>query len=256
MKFKRWLCILLIAVIASLTGCSLADDSKKEMMVPKVEKDLYVYDQGNFLDDSVEKTANQMLVQLEQKSTIEFAVITIPSLNGIELKDYAVDLGNELGIGKADEDNGILLLISKEDEKVRLEIGDGLQATITDQTSGKLLDKFFVPHREKDDYDTAVLETIQGVINVLAASEEYSGLDIEGINKDLVLETYPWYYYLIAILVILLIAIFIEWITGHIFGDGFGDGLVCAIISSGGSSSSSSGGSFGGGGFSGGGASR
>ncbi len=258
MKFKRWIFMLLIAVVVSLTGCSLTDEP--EMMVPTVEKDLYVYDQGDLLEDSVEKTANQMLVQLEQESTIEFAVITIPSLNGIVLEDYAVDLGNELGIGKEDENNGILLLISKEDERVRLEIGDGLQSILTDSISGRLLDNFFVPHRENDDYDTAVLETIQSVINVFAASEEYSTLEIEGINKDLVLETHPWYYYLIIILVIILIVILIEWVTGHIYGDGFGDGFVFAILSSEGGSGYGSGGfssgGFGGGGFSGGGASR
>ena len=79
---------------------------------------------------------NQFLVALEEQTTIEFAVITVPTLGNLSIESYAVKLGNKLGIGKADDDNGILLLISREDERVRLEIGKGLQGTLTDSVSG------------------------------------------------------------------------------------------------------------------------
>lgn len=237
-------------IIATLAGCSTTE---KQILIPNVEENVFIYDQGSFLDDTVEEKVNNMLVQLEEKTTIEFAIITIPSLNNMTIEDYAADLGNELGIGKKDEDNGILLLISKEDNRVRLEIGDGLQGILTDSLSGKILDNFFVPHRSEDDYDSAVSETVQAVINVLAASEEYSSLDIKGINPDLIVEPTPWYYYLILLLVIIIALVVVEWITGRAFGYGFGDGLVSTMLTSSGSGSS---GRFGGGGFSGGGASR
>lgn len=244
------LMILFLLIVSILSGCS---ENEAEISLPDVQQDLFVYDQGNFLDDSVEEKANDMLVQLEEQSTIEFAVITVPSLNDLSVEDYAVDLGNALGIGKEDKDNGILLLISKSDVRVRLEIGDGLQDVLTDSISGDILDDFFVPHRDEDNYDDAVLETVQAVINVLASSDEYSNLNIRGVNPNLIVEETPWYYYLIALIVLIVFLVIIEWITGCCFGYGFGDGLVSAVIQS---SGSGSGGGFGGGGFSGGGASR
>lgn len=261
MKNRKILLYLVtfLVLLCTLTGCSSADDDStlSSLMIPVVKQDTYVYDQGNFLNDSVEETLNSLLVELENQTTIEFVVITIPSLNNLTLEQYAVKLGNQLGIGKADEDNGILLLISKEDTAVRLEIGKGLQGVLTDATSGRILDQFFVPNRDEDKYDDATSETVQAVINYLAQSDEYE-ISISELNKEIVLEEIPWYVYVIGFILLLIILIVIEGITGYIFGDGFGDGLVFLILEcmadSGGSGRS--GGGFGGGSFNGGGASR
>ena len=261
--------IMLLLNILLMAGCSSEDKkayNNPKIMVPKVQKDIYLYDQGDFLDDKTEKQANKFLDKLEEKTTVEFAVITIPSLNDIELEEYAVDLGNTLGIGKKDKNNGILLLISRTDTKVRLEIGDGLQEILTDSESGRVLDQFFIPHRDKDDYNTAVIETVQAVINILASSDEYN-FAIDGVDTELVIEEPSvemiFLTGFIIVVAIILILCLLEWVTGKIYGDGFGDGIVFAILDacgdsdgiSGGSNGSSFG-SFGGGGFSGGGASR
>lgn len=260
---KIFLIMLTFLVLFSslLTGCSSIESEESKLMVPRVKQDCYVYDQGNFINDDIEKEINNLLVDLEEKTTIEFVVITIPTLNDLTIEDYAVKLGNKLGIGKKDEDNGILLLISREDTKVRLEIGPGLQGTITDSKSGRILDKFFVPYREDDNYDDASLNTAKAVISCLAESEEYN-FSIEGINTKQVYEEVgedtPLYVYVIIILLVILGLIALEWITGTLFGDGFGDGIVFLILdaASDSSESSSGGSSFGGGGFNGGGASR
>lgn len=162
-------------------------------------------------------------------------------------------IGNALGIGKAEEDNGILLLISKEDTKVRLEIGKGLQGTLTDSVSGRILDDFFVSSREKDDYDKASLNTVQAVINYLAESEDYD-FSIDGIDTEITVEQETtWYEILMSIIGIILLLILLEYITGKTWGDGFGDGIVFIILNS---ALDSSSGGFGGGRFNGGGASR
>lgn len=141
-----------------------------------------------------------------------------------------------------------------------------MQETLTDSKSGRVLDQFFVPHRDKDDYNTAVIETVQAVINILASSDEYN-FAIDGVDTELLVEEPSLGMILltgfIIVVAIILILCLLEWITGKIWGDGFGDGIVFAILDacgdsdgiSGGSSGSSFG-SFGGGGFSGGGASR
>lgn len=258
MKQKKiciYLLTLLILFSCILTSCSFEEES--QLLIPDVKKDTYIYDQGKFIDDQVEEKINNLLIQLEEQTTIEFVVITIPSLNNLTIENYAVKLGNKLGIGKAETDNGILLLISKEDTKVRLEIGKGLQGILTDATSGRILDAFFVPSRDKDNYDEASLNTVQAVINCLAKIEEYN-ISINGIDKEIIPEPekeYSTSEIISFIIIIIMILIILEWITGKIFGDGFGDGIVFIILNAVTDSDSGSSG-FGGGSFNGGGASR
>ena len=265
-RLRIWPLILVLFLIASmLTACTVSDLDQTEpsLMVPKVLKDVYVYDQGEFISDDQEEVINSLLVQFEEKTSIEFAVITIPTLNDLTIEQYAVRLGNELGIGKEGEDNGILLLVSKTDTKVRLEIGLGLQGIITDSICGRILDDFFVPSREKDQYDDACFNTVHAVINQVAASEEYEFSGIDGLNKDIALDSTSngdelTMGDIILIIVIIIGLIILEAVTGYMFGYGFGDGIVFLILRAiaSGKSSSGGGGSFGGGRFNGGGSSR
>lgn len=263
-KIKVYLLTVLILLSCLLGGCTLSDDEidsqKAQLLIPEILQDVYVYDQGNFISDEDEEKINNLLVQLEEKTTVEFAVITIPSLNDLTIEQYAVRLGNELGIGKAEEDNGILLLVSKTDTKVRLEIGRGLQGFLTDSVSGRILDEYFVPSREEDNYDEACFNTVNAVINCIADSEEYgfSG-EIEGLSSDIALEPDEiTIEEVIAIIILIIILLIVEWISGHLLGYGFGDGIVFifldAFLSS--RSSGRSSGGFGGGRFNGGGSSR
>lgn len=255
MKRKRIqaLAILFLMLCSLLAGCS---GEESPITIPQVKEDQYVYDQGEFLGDDAESTMNQFLVELEKQTTIEFAVITVPTLGDLTIESYAVKLGNELGIGKADEDNGILLLVSREDEKVRLEIGKGLQGILTDSISGRILDEFFVPYREDDLYDEACLNTVQAVINSLAETEEYT-ITIQGVNSDIALKEESLSIeeilsaLFLAIVVIVGICIIaclsLDESSGSSRG-GFGSSSFGGGFSSGGG--------FGGGSFSGGGASR
>lgn len=267
-RLKAILLTGLILLACLLGGCTSNEKTAEEEMlesvlVPEVLKDTYVYDQGNFISDDQEEVINHLLVQLEEKTTIEFAVITIPSLNDLTIEQYAVRLGNKLGIGKAGEDNGILLLVSRTDTKVRLEIGPGLQGFLTDSKCGRILDKFFVPSREKDQYDDACFNTVNAVINAIADSEEYEFSEIEGLNKELAVEADESDEItasdILVIILVIIGLIILEFVTGYMFGYGFGDGIVFMILNAvldSKSSGGSSGGSFGGGRFNGGGSSR
>lgn len=262
-KLKRIFMVFSIVVVLLVAFAPLKIFAKSSnIKLPDVRKDMFVYDQGDFLNDEEEKNVNELLVKLEKATTIELAVITIPSLNDLTIEEYANKMANELGIGKKEKDNGVLLLISKNDTKVRLEIGNGLQGILTDSISGRILDNYFVPYRENDEYDKAVSQTVQAVINRIASSEEYD-FSIEGVDSSLVVDDdISGSTILIIILVIFVIALALEGITGYLWGTGFGDGIIFLLLeciadsdftSSGGSSG---GGHFGGGGFSGGGASR
>ena len=268
-KIKVYFLTVLLLLACFLTGCTSSSnneiDNTQKILVPKVLKDTYVYDQGDFISNDQEDVINNLLIQLEEKTTVEFAVVTIPSLESLTIEEYSVKLARELGLGKADQNNGILLLVSKTDAKVRLEIGTGLQGVLTDSVSGRILDKFFVPSREKENYDDACFNTVNAVINCIAESEEYEFSGINGLDGNIAIEEAEkdelTAAEVIGIIVLIIFLVILEWITGSVFGDGFGDGLVFLILhiilnSRSGGGSGRNGGSFGGGRFNGGGSSR
>lgn len=251
--------LVLISLMSLLTGCSTSE----KIPIPTVKSNIYIYDENNIIDDDVEKELNKMLVELKEKTESEFAIISVDSLLNRSIEEYSNNLFNTLGIGKKGSDNGVLLLISRPDTRVRLEIGRGLEGCLNDAKCGRILDDYFVPYRESDEYTKATELTVKAVIAVIA--EEYditiSGLDLKSFEVDESNESAqadeltPEQTFL-SIIILLVILFVVEWITGHLFGDGFGDGLVTIILSSSSGSSRSSGGGFGGGFSGGGGASR
>lgn len=71
--------------------------------IPTVEEDVYIYDEDNIVDDDVEENLNKMLVELEEKTEVEFAVVSVESLLDRSIEDYANNLFNTLGVGKKEK---------------------------------------------------------------------------------------------------------------------------------------------------------
>ena len=247
---------ILIVLFALFTVFMTTDSAKAEgkLEIPSLRQHIYVYDQENIINDDVEDSINKMLEEVEEKTTSEFFVITINSLNDETIDSYANDIFNEIGIGKKDEDNGLLLLIYKdenpEESKVRIEVGMGFEGFITDSISGRVLDDYFVPYREKDDYDSATSYTTQALAGLIAKEYDVtiSGVTIEDEKIEELQEeedfSIPWP--VVAVIILLIILDFI-----------FNDGNITLCILYALASGSSGGGRSGGGGRSaGGGASR
>ena len=224
--------------------------------IPSLKQHIYVYDNQNIIDDTTESSVNKMLEELENKTKSEFFIVTIESLNEMTIESYANQLFNKIGIGKKEEDNGLLLLIYKdatlEESKVRIEVGDGFQGFITDSISGRVLDNYFVPYREEDKYSEATKKTAEVLTTLIAKEYEVSisgvALSDEEINAVTEEPDYSWILWLIPIIIFGIILDFK--FTG---GDITMIILDCLLSGSGGSSGGRSGG---GGHTSGGGASR
>ena len=231
---------------------SFAIRSAASVPAPAVLQNTFVYDQASILSDDTEKIVNKILNELEAKTSAEVAIITTPSLYGNSLEDYANKLFNQLGIGKKGKDNGVLLLISADNKKVRLEIGRGLEGVLTDSISGRILDDYFVPYRKTNDYDSAVYFTTSAVANKIANS---ANVTLNGTDENITVadaDEASGIFYIIIWILIVIGMIILYFVNPDLFWMII---LSCGHSSSGGSSSHSgrsSGGSFGGG-FSGGG---
>ncbi len=233
------LVVMLTSLATALVGCG----TKESIKVPEVVEDVFVYDQDKCINDEIEMEINFMIKELKEKTGAEFAIVSVTSLSGYTIEEYANELFNALGIGKSGEDNGVLLLFSQSDNRVRLEIGRGLEGCLNDAKCGRILDSNFVPYREEGDYTKATRNTVIAALNVIA--EEYQ-VELENVGEaetaDDTDEDLPTWVYIVIFIIIVIVAILKPSGDGTYYGGGFSGG--------------SSGGSFGGGRSGGGGASR
>lgn len=217
----------------------------EDVNIPQVKDKVFVYDMENVIDSKTEEDLNSIIRYLEEKTSIEFAVITTSSFNNKTIEDYAHDLFNKLGIGKSGKDNGILYLVSVSEGHARLEIGYGLESILTDGICGQILDNYYVPNRDSKKVKESITDTVNGVLAILGNEYKVELVkDQETIVKS-VKEKKSINIWIIILVIIVCIFIFsLEEGSSSSGGGFFGGG------------SSSSGGGFGGGFSGGGGASR
>jgi uncharacterized protein len=200
-----------------------------------------VVDQANLLTPEAKSALEAKLKDLEDKSGIQLVVATIASLEGLEIEPYANQLARAWKIGEAKKNNGVLFLIAPNEHRVRIEVGYGLEGTLTDATSKIIIVNAVAPRFKTGDFSTGVSRGVDDIIAVLTTdSSDWQK------RPTLRAESDPGLFDGIAPFLFIAIFIFVVWRVSR--GVGRGGGFVFLPTSG-----FSSRGSFGGGGFSGGG---
>ena len=225
-----------------------------------------IVDQAGMIDASTEALLTAKLEAFEQKSSDQIVVATMNSLGGDTIEDFANRQFRAWGLGQAGENNGILLLVAKDDRKMRIEVGYGLEGTLTDLHSKLIIENTMVPAFRAGDFSGGISRAVDDIILVLEGNA--AELEARGErNQDQTAEQIDWAVILfITVWATLFFGGFLMAILAPIFGKKLGPnryrwlGMDITIGgSSGGSrsggSSSWSSGSSSGGGFSGGGGS-
>ncbi|MFA6250589.1 MAG: TPM domain-containing protein [Candidatus Shapirobacteria bacterium] len=128
----------------------------------------YVNDFADVYSPQFELDLNQQLSSLEASTSSQVAVVTIKSLEGLSIEEYAVKLFEKWGIGQKGQDNGLLLLIAPDDREVRFEVGYGLEPIITDGRAGEIIRNIIFPEFKKGDYQAGTQAAINQVKIYLA----------------------------------------------------------------------------------------
>lgn len=211
--------------------------------------DMLVTDNTKTLSLDEEKKIESALYQIYEQSGIEYAVTIIDSLKGDSIENAANEQFRNLGLGDSDKNNGLLILISMNDHKFRMEVGYGLEGVITD-TKAKEIINCMTDYFRQDNYTDGILASITKTVEILNASGEYNinqdenYIPVSSASKEI--NNNITTFIIISLLIIIVI---IDIKTGG-YTSGSGGGY-----SSFNTYSDSSGGSFGGGSSGGGGAS-
>jgi uncharacterized protein len=122
------------------------------------KSDGWVNDFNDILTVEEEIKLEKLLTKFEKKTTNEIAIVTIDAYGDYEgIEDYALALFNAWGIGKKDKNNGLLIVVCKQDRKMRIETGSGIRAVLTDELCKTIIDEEFVPEFKKDRYYNGIL---------------------------------------------------------------------------------------------------
>ena len=256
---KRFLCALCaVALIFCLVGCEQTPEDLKPT------ERFFVNDFANIIDDNAENEIYTKGAALESATTAQAVVVTVDTLGGEVISDYAVELGREWGIGTKEDDNGVLILLCTDIREIFVATGYGLEGALPDSKTGRLIDVYALESFEANDFSTGLKDLYSAVVNEIYI--EYGMAPTEGYtpinqipqtqeNDDEALKiALSWL--LLIVLVALYLGIFGRRRRFIYFGGppmgGFGGGFYGGGFRGG---SGGSGGSGGFGGFSGGGGS-
>jgi len=169
MKMK-WLAKIVICVVAA--SVSLCAEPIKDL-----HPSGYVNDFAGALDAATVAQLTNICRQIDEKAHAQIAVVTIKSLDGDDIDDYAVNLFKQWGIGPKSNDHGVLILVAVEDRRYRTEVGYGLEPILPDGKVGGF-GREAVPYFKQNDYSGAITLMTTRVANVIAQD---AGITLTGV---------------------------------------------------------------------------
>ncbi len=156
--FRSGLHAALIALLLGATGALALD-------LPALTG--RVVDQANILSPDTRAALTAKLKDLEDKSGIQLVVATVSSLGGQEIEPYANQLFRDWKLGEAKKNNGALFLIAPNEHRMRIEVGYGLEGTLTDATSSIIIANAVAPRFKAGDFNGGVARGVDDIITTL-----------------------------------------------------------------------------------------
>lgn len=133
----------------------------------KPSKQTSVYDYVHLLTTSQSKALEQKLIRYSDSTSTQMVIAIIGSTEGENINYLGAQWGQKWGIGQADKDNGILILLAKDDRRIALNTGYGVEGTLTDFMSKRIIESVIIPEFKKGDYYGGLNKGSDAIFNVL-----------------------------------------------------------------------------------------
>lgn len=173
MLLRRAACLPLVALLL-LSVVAAGGPAWAELTFPPLTG--RVVDDAHILSPNARAALEAKLAAQEAKTTDQFVVATVPSLQGTSVEDYANRLFRVWKLGQADKDNGALLLVAPSERKVRIEVGYGLEGVLPDAVSSTIIQTVIIPAFRAGDFAAGIEQGADAVIEVLNLDPEEAKL--------------------------------------------------------------------------------
>jgi uncharacterized protein len=161
-------CLSICLYCLSAVLCLQLHAAGGDELIARLSPNGSVTDNANILSSSQEQRLRAILDELETQTDVEIAVVTLPSMEGGQIDDFTNRLFEEWGVGKQDQDNGLMLLVAIKERKMRIEVGYGLEALIPDRLAGSIRDDYVLSHFKKGHMATGVESGALALANIIA----------------------------------------------------------------------------------------
>ncbi|MFD1292285.1 TPM domain-containing protein [Lutibacter holmesii] len=129
-----------------------------------------VYDNAKVLSSTEKATLEQKLIKYSDSTSTQIVLITIESLKGENINILAANWGHSWGIGQEKEDNGIVILLAKDDRKIAIQAGYGIEHLLTDALSKRIIERVIIPEFRKGGYYAGLDKGTYAIFEVLNGS--------------------------------------------------------------------------------------
>ena len=211
----------------------------------------YVSDYAGVISAQDQASINALATELESKTTVQVAVVTVKSIAPQTIENYAVALFKKWGIGQRVKDNGVLFLIVPQDHALRIEVGYGLEGFLTDAMTSNIIHQIVVPQFKQGNSSEGILQGAKAIVSLIAKENGVTITGTEGVIYTNFNQDSSSTLWLIVFVFVMIFSFYASsfrrggpGLGGYYGGGGFGGGF-----------GGGSGGGFGGGGSGGGGSS-
>lgn len=165
-----------------------------------------VVDQANIIPAATRAQIEAKLAALEDKSGIQLVVATVSSLQGSDFETFSVDLARSWKLGEAKKNNGLLLLVAPNERKVRIEVGYGLEGTMTDALTKVIIQSAVVPKFRSGDYAGGIAAGVDAIIDALTVDsadwQKKAKVRVEQ-QPDLIDQILPFVIFLLFVFIVI-----------------------------------------------------
>jgi uncharacterized protein len=153
-------------LILAVTVAALAAALAQSLTFPDLTG--RVVDEAGILDADTRARLEKLSADLEAKTTDQLVVVTLKSLRGTSIEDYGYQLGRKWQIGQKDKNNGVILIVAPNDRRVRIEVGYGLEPTLTDAISSVIIQNSILPRFRAGDFAGGVRRGAEDIVQVIS----------------------------------------------------------------------------------------
>jgi len=154
----------LLLVVVALLGAATAGATEVPFLSGRVN------DVAGILSNSTHAEVESLLKAHEDSTSNQVAVLIISSLEGESLEEFSIKVAETWKLGQKGKDNGVLLFVAKDDRKVRIEVGRGLEGDLTDQTCGMIIRHEVIPRFRDGDFDAGVRAGVLAILDAIKGS--------------------------------------------------------------------------------------